>query len=294
MGEKLAERYAYVREFVDEASRRTGLDLPGVFFGKGSASLSDDLPAQVGVFVVSVSVLDVLDREFGLRPEAVAGYSLGTYAAFVAAGAVDRWDALSVVVELERLLREERPEGGLGFVIGLSAEKVESELRKIGPPSEIAIGNRNAPNQVVLTGSDSALDESLKALAPIALRSGRLAVRWPMHSVRMRPVTSRLQEFVDRNVLVRPPGRARLFAPMLGREVTMARDASLVLGSQASHLSNWEEAVRATAAAGYSSFVEAGPGDVLARMLRWIVREARVTVLEDPDSISRFSSKEKN
>jgi acyl transferase domain-containing protein len=109
--------------FVADFSRRcrSGV-LRGTFFGEGRR-LHEDLPAQVGVFAVSVAALDVLERVHGLLPTAVAGYSLGTFAAFVAAGALDRLEALDIVLTLQRLLEEhrlafgDRP-GGMGFVIG--------------------------------------------------------------------------------------------------------------------------------------------------------------------------------
>ena len=168
-------------------SRRSGVDLPSTFFGSGSPALHDDLPAQVGVFAVSVAILDVLWREYGLWPAAVAGYSLGTYAALVAAGSLDRWGALDVILEVERLLHGMRPEGGMGFVIGLAAGDVERELRSVAPEPELSIGNRNAPNQLVLTGRSEALDAALRNSRRARLKVGRLPVAWPMH----RPSSSR-------------------------------------------------------------------------------------------------------
>ena len=86
MGESLAEEYPYVSELFETISRRSGVDIAATFFGDGAPTMHDDLPAQVGIFAVSLAALDVLDREFGLVPRAAAGYSLGTYASFVAAG----------------------------------------------------------------------------------------------------------------------------------------------------------------------------------------------------------------
>ncbi len=288
MGEALAGVHPSVGEYFDEVSRRSGIDLRSTFFGAGSPALHDDLPAQVGVFAVSVAVLDVLRREHGLWPAAVAGYSLGTYAALVAAGSLDRWDALEVILEVERRLHDARPEGGMGFVIGLPAAEVESVLRSIAPETELSIGNRNAPNQVVVTGTGEALTAALERLAPRALRTGRLPVAWPMHSALLRPVAERVEAFVRERVPVAAPSRARLFAPMLGREVGSAAEAADVLARQVACPSDWEGAVRAVASSGHREFVEAGPGDALARMLRWTVRDARAHVAESPETIDRF------
>ena len=120
MGEQLYRDFPYVRSWVDEVSALSGVDLPATYFGEGAPSLHDDRPAQAGVFTVSIAVLDVLEREHGLRPAQVAGYSLGTYAAFVAAGCVERRAALEVLLEVERLLAEKGPAGAMGVVIGMT------------------------------------------------------------------------------------------------------------------------------------------------------------------------------
>ena len=75
---------------------------------------------------------------------------------------------------------------------------------------------------------------------------------------------------------------------MLGREVTTAAEAADVLANQVAHASDWEGTARAMASAGFEHYVEAGPGDVLARMLRWTVRRAKVAVVESPETIARF------
>ena len=151
MGEALAAAYPYVDRWFGEVAERTGVDVREVYFGEGRPDLHDDLPAQVGVFALSVAVLDVLGKEHGLEPAACAGYSLGTYAAFVGAGVLDRRTALDVLLEAERLLRERAPAGAMGFVIGLGEVEVAAELASLGgDPRDVAIGNVNAAQQVVL------------------------------------------------------------------------------------------------------------------------------------------------
>ena len=184
----------------------------------GDPDLHDDLPAQVGVFAVSVAVLDVLAKEHGLAPAACAGYSLGTYAAFVGAGVLDRRTALDVLLEAERLLRERAPAGAMGFVIGVPEVEVAAELARLTrDPHEVAIGNVNAAQQVVLTGRREPVLRALDHLAPRALRAEVLPLGWPMHSPALEPVTDGLSDFVARHVRMSWPGRAALYAPMLGR-----------------------------------------------------------------------------
>lgn len=291
MGEALAGTYPYVASWFGEVARRSGVDIPAVYFGAGRPDLHEDLPAQVGVFAVSVAVLDVLAREHGLHPSACAGYSLGTYAAFVGAGVLDRHAALDVILEAERLLAERAVAGAMGFVIGVPEAEVLAELARLTrDPHEVTVGNVNAAQQVVLTGRREPVQAALDHLSPGALRAEMLPLGWPMHSPLLEPVTDGLSAFVSREVRMSWPGRAALYAPMLGGLVKSEEEARRVLGLQISRPSRWSDVLSAMAAAGESRFVEAGPGDVLSKMHRWTLRRSRADVLEEPAGIARFAS----
>lgn len=291
MGEALAAAHPAVAKYFDEVGERSDVDLRATFFGEGSPALHDDLPAQVGVFAVSVAVLDALAEGYGLVPSACAGYSLGTYASFVGAGVLDRWQALDVLLEAERLLRERAIPGAMGFVIGLSEREVAAEAARLAPdPVDLAIGNVNAPQQVVLTGRREPVLRALDHLSRSALKAETLPISWPMHSAALEPVAAELVRFVAREVRLTWPGRAALYAPMLGRVVRSEEEARRVLGTQIAHPSRWSDALAALAAAGETRFAEVGPGDVLSKMHRWTLRSSRVEVLEDPAGIARFAA----
>lgn len=291
MGEALAASYPRVASFFDQVSERSGVDLAATFFGEGRPDLHADLPAQVGVFAVSVAVLDVLAEERGLFPSACAGYSLGTYAAFVGAGVLDRWAALDVLLETERLLHERAPAGAMGFVIGLPELEVASELARLTrDPHEVAIGNVNAAQQVILTGRREPVLRALDHLAMHALKAEALPLGWPMHSPALEPVSAALDEFVARRIRLSWPGRAALYAPMLGRVVRSEEEARQVLSGQIARTSRWADVLLAMASAGETRFVELGPGDLLSKMHRWTLRSSRADVLEDPSGIARFAS----
>lgn len=291
MGEALAATRPSVARWIAEAGERAGVDLPAVFFGEGRHDLHDDLPAQVGVYAVSVAVLDVLAAEHGLVPAACAGYSLGTYAAFVGAGVLEKRAALEVLLRTGTLLREKAPAGGMGYVIGLSEQDVASELTRLGlGPDEVAVANVNAPRQIVLAGTTSPLLRALDRLAATALKVEALPLGWPMHSAALEPVAAELRAFVDREVRLTWPGRAALYAPMLGRAVRSEEEARAVLAGQIAHPSRWSEVLLAMDAAGESRYAEVGPGDLLAKMHRWTLRRSRVDVLEEPEGLARFAA----
>ncbi|MGE5345091.1 MAG: ACP S-malonyltransferase [Acidithiobacillales bacterium] len=292
MGEALAARFDFVADFYEEVSARSGVDLATTFFGEGSPALHDDLPAQVGVFAVSVAALDALERLHGLAPAAAAGYSLGTYAACVAAGAIDRFAALEVLLTARRLLEEDRRQhadrpAGMGFVIGLSRPELERlvrdilDERRLGE-EDLSIGTENAARQFILTGEREAVETAIERAAPVALKAGTLPIGLAMHSSRLGDVTRRLKILLEGQTAIRTP-KLGLYAPMLGRRVSSPEELSSVLFLQLSRPSHWSSTLAAMRADGLSLFAEVGPGDVLARLLRWTLRDAKGFVVESPE-----------
>ena len=291
MGEALAARLRYsARTYstrslagrVSTSRRRSS--------ARGAASLHDDLPAQVGVFAVSIAALDVLEREHGLVPSAVAGYSLGTYAAFVAAGCLDRWAALDVLLEAQRLLDEERrtgaaDPGGMGFVIGLSKDAIEAAIRG----TSVSIGTENAAQQFVLTGEARAVAAAIDGFRPKALRAEMLPMTQSMHSSRLGEMTRRLRICFEGKRAIGAPKR-HLYAPMLGGRVSSLEEVLSVLFGQLARPSLWAQTLGAMGADGFSLFAEVGPGDVLAKLLRWTLRDAKGFVVENPETAATFAS----
>jgi [acyl-carrier-protein] S-malonyltransferase len=298
MGEMLAARYDFVAAWFQEVSRRSGVDLAATFFGAGSPSLHDDLSAQAGVFALSVAALDVLKRIHGLVPVAAVGYSLGTYAAFVAAEALEREAALDVLLEAQRLLAEDRQANaarpsGMGFVIGLSRVAVDALLDEVRQELDISeetlsIGTENAAQQFVLTGERDAVEKAIERARPRALKAEMLPIRIAMHCSRLGSVTLRLKILLEGKTAVGTP-KSHLYAPMLGHQVSSLEELSSVLFDQISRPSLWSPTLSAMGAAGLTVFAELGPGDVLTKLLRWTLREAKGFVVESPEGAEAFA-----
>lgn len=295
MGEALARRYEFASSLFEEISRRSGVRIADTFFGEGAKNLHDDLPAQVGVFSVSLAALETLRRIHRLEPAAAAGYSLGTYAAFVAAGALETWAALDVLLEAERLMSEASRRGELdgtmAFVIGLPRPAVEEALVALTPDrARLAIATENAAAQFVLTGERALVAAAVEALRPKALKADLLSIKTPMHSSSLSAACDRLQRFLEGGVRIKQP-QAALFAPMLGRRVETVEEAADVLSKQICRPSLFAPTLRAMGQAGLERFAEVGPGDVLTKLVRWTLRDAKVAnpALEDPVSIEAFA-----
>jgi [acyl-carrier-protein] S-malonyltransferase len=270
MGRDLFESGRQAHSLFEETSRRCGRDLETIVFSGPEEALHENLAAQAAVYCVSTLAARALVRE-GVEPVATAGYSLGNYAAMVAAGAISYEDGLEVLVAVWRETERLGIRGAMGAAVGVRREAVDEVcegLRASGKP--VWIGNVNANTQFVLTGRADAVAEALAALKPRCLSVLPLTMNWPIHSALMEPVAEAVAPVVAACRSVREPR-----VPFYGPDGTVARSAEDIrrlLGTEFIHPTLWNATFEAMVKDGLRAFFEVGPGEMLTRMTRWIDR----------------------
>lgn len=272
MGRDFHDEDADARALVALTSERCGRDLERLMFEGPEGALHENLAAQAAVYLVSTLACRALGRA-GVLPAATAGYSLGNYAAIVAAGGISYEEALDVLVAVWRESEARRIRGAMGAVIGARREAVEAvceSLRERRRP--VWIGNVNASTQFVLTGTPEGVASALEELRPRAISVLPLAMSWPIHSERMRPVAEAIAPLVASLKTVRDPV-VPYYGPE-GRVVTGSEEVRRILGTAFCFPTLWKDVFEAMVAAGHRVFLEVGPGEMLSRMARWIDRSA--------------------
>ena len=270
MGRDFYEADPEARELLARTSARCGRDLEKLLFEGPAEALHENLAAQAGVYLVSTLAARALERS-GVRPSATAGYSLGNYAAMVAAQAITYDDALEVLIAVWRETERLGIRGSMGAVVGARREVVDetlADLRNAGHP--VWIGNVNASTQFVLTGESDGVAEALARLAPKSLSVLPLPMSWPIHSSLMEPVARAVAPVVESCRSIRDPA-----IPYYGPDGKRARTGERVrelLGTEFIHPTLWNETYAAIVADGTRTFLEVGPGDMLSKMARWIDR----------------------
>lgn len=274
MGRDFFESDASARELFGKTSERCGADFAAAIFDGPEEAIRDNRVAQPGVFLVSTLAARELAR-CGIAPSAISGYSLGNYAALVAAGAVSYDDALTILLAVLEESDRRGVRGAMGAVIGATGAEVEAICaaeRDEGRP--VWIGNVNAASQIVLSGSDEGVDSALAKLAPRALKAFRLPMTWPIHSPLMEGVSAAIAPIVRACESIRSP-RVPFFSGTSAGRIDSDGGVRELLITQVARPSRWKETVEAMFAFGQTEFLEVGPGDTLTKMIRWIVREAR-------------------
>ena len=210
----------------------------------------------------------------GVRPDYLAGHSLGEYNALLAAGVYDFLTGLRLVKKRGELMSQAR-NGGMGAVIGLSADAISRVIAE-GGLSGIDVANFNSPAQTVVSGP---VDE-IKQAGPLFEAAGArmfmpLPVSAAFHSRYMADAAKEYAEFLAPLTFSAPniPVVANVTAQPYPTDDASASTKSLLV-DQITHSVQWTQSVRYLLARGVTQFSEMGPGNVLARLVQQIQKDA--------------------
>lgn len=285
MGRALAGAYTEARAVFDEADAALGEALSTLCFNGPIEQLSLTANTQPAILTVSVAAWRVLEAR-GLAPAWVAGHSLGEYSANVAAGTFGFADAVRIVRHRGRYMQEAVPVGTgvMAAVLGLEAEAVMRACAEVADGAVVAPANFNGAGQVVIAGETAAVaraGERAKALG--ARRVVTLPVSAPFHCALMAPAEARLAP--ELRALKTETPRVPVVANV---DAEPKRDAGAVIEALVRQVSvpvRWDEVVRRLASEGVTTYVEVGPGSVLAGLVRKIHKGATVVGFGAPEDL---------
>ena len=240
---------------------------------------------QPALLACGVAAFRVLEAE-GLTFMGTAGHSLGEFAALVASGAVELAEALDLVVVRGAAMQragEERP-GTMAALLGVDAAQAAALCDDARGDDVLVVANENSPVQVVISGSIPAIARAQEIAAERRIRAVRLNVAGAFHSPLMEPAVAPIVERL-RTIEVRSPRFpvAENVAGALIDDPDVLRD---LLGRHVVSPVRWESCARALADAGATAFLEAGPGDVLTKLAKRVVPDAKAIAVGSPEIVA--------
>ena len=250
------------------AAEATGMPIAEYALEGPEETLTRTDVAQPALFTLSLAVAE-LAGELGIRPDFVAGHSLGEYTAAVAAGAVSAEDGIRLVALRGRLMNDaqtERP-GTMAAVIGLPPDRLEELCREASAAGLVAPANLNTPAQIVVSGEVSGVERLMElAQEAGAEKVVRLQVGAAFHSELMKPTQAKMAEAME-DVQWSDP-RVPMASNASGTLVTTGDEVRQALIDQIASPVRWVECARSLADAGCDTFLELGPGRVLGGLVR--------------------------
>jgi [acyl-carrier-protein] S-malonyltransferase len=289
MGLALAENFPAAREVFKKADEVLGFSLSRLCFEGPEIDLNDTLNTQAAIFTTSVAALEALKAAgYQAAPSYVAGHSLGEYSAYVAAGVLTFEAGLRLVRERGRLMKKagELNPGGMAALLKLDDEQVAKICQDVTAEGQglLQVANYNSPGQVVISGHSLAVDYGIElALAAKARRAVRLPVSIAAHSELMRVVADEFRAAINQTPLNLPeiPIVANITAePLDSLEAIRAEMEDQLTASV-----RWTDSVLWLVNQGVTRFIEIGPKDVLAGLIKRISKEVTTHTVGKPEDI---------
>jgi [acyl-carrier-protein] S-malonyltransferase len=288
MGRALAETYPEARAIFAQADEVLGFALSRLCFDGPEAELTDTLNQQPAILTASIAALRAIEaRAPNTRPAFVAGHSLGEFSALVAAGSLKFEDAVQLVRERGRLMKQagDLAPGGMAAILNLDRDALAAVCNEASQATgqRVQIANDNSPGQIVISGDKAALDKAMElAKAKGARRAIPLAVSIAAHSHLMQPIARSFRGELD--AIAFGPMRLPVISNVYARPIDFS-DLRDELEAQLTTPVRWTETIQYLVAQGVTRCVEVGPKDVLAGLVRRIDSSVSVMSVGDPTGV---------
>ena len=267
------------REVFDQADAALGRSISAQCFEGTQEELNLTHNTQPCMLAGDLAAAAVL-RAHGIKADAVAGFSLGEYAALAFAGTLTVEETFRLIqIRADAMQAAVAPgDGAMAAFVGASAEQVEEICARVTKGYVVA-ANYNSPVQTVISGTAAGVDEACALGEEAGLRSMKLAVSAPFHCALMEPAALRLKEEFQRMAFRTP--EIPVYMNVDGKPITEAASIPELLVRQAMSPVRWVETLRNMQADGVDTFVECGAGRTLSGLVKKTLKDVKILRVEN-------------
>ncbi|MCP4689353.1 MAG: ACP S-malonyltransferase [Desulfobacterales bacterium] len=271
MGAEFYKEYDVVREIFDMAEETCRINLSRLCFKGPMEELTTTMNLQPAITAVNLSCLAVLEKEGIPSPMASAGHSLGEFSALRAAGVVTAEDALKLVFRRGQLMHREsqRYEGAMYAILNLALDPLEEVVEEAREEGIVSIANHNSELQIVITGSPGPAGEAARLATQRGAKAIPLKVSGAWHSELMEGAVEDFREFLQTIPFAAP--RLPVIHNVSAESAPGPEEIREMMARQLCSRVRWCDTIKKISEEGGATFVELGPGRVLAGLTRRIL-----------------------
>jgi len=290
MGSDFYNEYSSVRELFDMAEETVKPNLSRLYFQGPMETLTETINLQPALTVVNLSVLEAI-QQAGLKAHVTAGHSLGEYSALAAAQSITRADTFAMVMKRGELMHREsrRSKGAMHAIVGLEIEDVQAILPQAQEHGSVSIANHNMLQQIVITGSPSAVGAASEMAKSKGARAVPLKVSGAWHSELIRGAETDFQVYLQALPFSKPA--IPVIHNVIADRIDDPDDIRKIMVQQLCSPVRWYDTMCRLLDEEIEVFVEVGPGKVLSGLLRKTIPRdypARLYAVNDLKSVEVF------
>jgi len=262
------------QKYLSETSKITGDDFKQ-FSLVDKTFTEDELRSQLISYIFSCSLSDVLITR-GLKPDILAGYSMGLYAALYTGGAINFEDGIKLIKQAFTISKSaiKGIDSGMGSIIGLTRKEIEEIISKQNLDTEIA--NTNSIHSHLISGRFEAVNHLLEAAREIgALSVSLLNVGTPYHSPLLKETKSEFQHYISEEFNLNKSNYP-IISSINQRLLETPEEIKKELTSNLFEKINWMNSFEKMTNLGVSQFIECGAGKSLQKISRFMPGDFRI------------------
>ena len=285
MGKSLYETSTKAKEIFEKADEVLGRNISKMCFEGPEEDLKQTINTQPAILVTSIAALEALKEKADIKPDYVAGHSLGEYGAYYAADVVDFATAMKLIDKRATEMNNAAvaTKGAMTAVIGMDKDAIVDIISRI--EGIVSVANYNSPAQIVITGEADAVAKANDALKEAgAKRVIPLPVSGGFHSALMNEASVKFSEILDDCDI--KDAKIPVFTNVDAEPTTSAIRFKSKMTAQIYSSVMWTQTVEKMVADGVDTIVEIGPGKVLAGLCKKINPALNVLNVYDEDSLN--------
>ena len=283
MGKDLYDNFESAKSVFDTADKVLGKSVTTLCFEGPEDALKQTVNTQPCIVTMSIAALEALKSQLNVKPDFVAGHSLGEYCAMYSAGVMSLETALKAIQKRADLMGATHG-GAMSAILNAPEGALEEALKEASQVGYVDVANYNSPAQVVITGDEAAVAKAGELLlAKGARRVVPLAVSGAFHSKFMENAGHEFEGFVSELELNN--AQIPVVTNVDASATTESSDFRAKMPKQIYSSVHWTQTIQKMASEGVEIFVEIGPGKVLAGLNKKIAPEAKVFNIYDKASL---------
>ena len=283
MGKDLYENYESARNVFDTADRVLGRNISSLCFEGPEEDLKQTVNTQPSIVTMSIAALEAFKSQLDIAPNVAAGHSLGEYCAMYVAGVMDLETTLKAIQRRANLMGETKG-GAMAAILNAPEGSLEKALEEASSVGYVDVANYNSPAQVVITGEEAAVQKAGELLSIAgARRVVPLAVSGAYHSKMMKNAGKEFAGFVSELEL--HDAKLPVYTNVDATATTSSEDFSSKMPRQIYSSVHWTQTIQNMVEDGVDTFIEIGPGRVLAGLNKKIDPSVKTYNIYDQASL---------